>query len=149
MIAIVRTNAANPDFINLIHALDQDIAERDGDEHTFYAQFNTTNDIREVLVAYENQQPLGCGAFKVYQHDVAEIKRMYVTPEGRGKGVATQILQHLQQWASELLFTSCILETGKRYPEAIALYKKNGFIITANYGQYIGIEDSLCFKKDL
>jgi len=149
MITIVKTNADNADFINLIHALDKDIAVRDGEEHTFYAQFNKTDDIKHVLVAYENNQPIGCGAFKMYQDAIAEIKRMYVTPEGRGKGIATQILEALQKWAVEYHFTSCILETGQRYPEAIALYLKNGFEITENYGQYVGIVDSVCFQKEL
>ena len=149
MITIVKTNADNADFINLIQALDIDIAFRDGEEHTFYAQFNKTDDIKHVLVAYENNQPIGCGAFKMYQDTIAEIKRMYVTPEGRGKGIATQILEALQKWAAEHHFTSCILETGKKYPEAIALYIKNGFEITENYGQYVGIVDSVCFQKEL
>jgi GNAT superfamily N-acetyltransferase len=149
MITIVRTNADNLDFINLIQALDIDIALRDGEEHTFYAQFNKTDDIKHVLVAYENNQPIGCGAYKMYQDAVAEIKRMYVTPEGRGKGIATQILIVLQEWATEEHYTSCVLETGKKYPEAIALYQKNGFTISENYGQYIGIEDSVCFQKEL
>lgn len=147
MITIVRTNADNLDFINLIQALDIDIALRDGEEHTFYAQFNKTDAIKHVLVAYENNQPIGCGAYKMYQDAVAEIKRMYVAPEGRGKGIATRILVTLQEWASEEHYTSCVLETGKKYPEAIALYQKNGFTISENYGQYIGIDDSICFHK--
>ncbi|MFT5253581.1 MAG: putative acetyltransferase [Flavobacteriales bacterium] len=147
MITIVRTNADNLDFINLIQALDIDIALRDGEEHTFYAQFNKTDDIKNVIVLYENETAIGCGAFKIYKDKIAEIKRMYVAHEGRGKGIATQILVDLQQWATEHHFTSCILETGKKYPEAIALYLKNGFTITANYGQYIGIDDSICFHK--
>ena len=149
MITIVRTTADNPDFKHLIQALDRDIAIRDGEEHTFYAQFNKTDNIKHVLVAYENNQALGCGAFKLYQDATAEIKRMYVSPEGRGKGIATQILIQLQQWAAENHYTTCILETGQRYPEAIALYLKNGFEIRNNYGQYIGIEDSVCFQKKI
>jgi GNAT superfamily N-acetyltransferase len=149
MITIVRTQADNLDFMHLIQALDIDIAARDGEEHTFYAQFNKTDDIKHVLVAYKNDQAIGCGAFKAYQGSIAEIKRMYVSPEGRGKGIATKILIQLQQWAAENHFTSCILETGQRYPEAIALYLKNGFKITKNYGQYIGIEDSICFQKEI
>lgn len=149
MITIVRTQADNLDFMHLIQALDIDIAARDGEEHTFYAQFNKTDDIKHVLVAYKNDQAIGCGAFKAYQGSIAEIKRMYVSPEGRGKGIATKILIQLQQWAAENHFTSCILETGQRYPEAIALYLKNGFEITKNYGQYIGIEDSICFQKEI
>jgi putative acetyltransferase len=77
MITIVRTNADNLDFINLIQALDIDIALRDGEEHTFYAQFNKTDDIKNVIVLYENETAIGCGAFKIYKDKIAEIKRMY------------------------------------------------------------------------
>lgn len=72
---------------------------------------------------------------------------MYVTPEGRGKGVATKILAELESWAAELGYRYCILETGKRQPEAIALYKKMGYRIIKNYGPYAGVENSVCFEK--
>jgi GNAT superfamily N-acetyltransferase len=74
---------------------------------------------------------------------------MFVDPESRGKNIASQILTTLESWAKEQSFTSCILETGRKYPEAIGLYKKNGYSITTNYGQYKGIDDSVCFSKTL
>jgi len=74
---------------------------------------------------------------------------MFVKPEDRGKGIASKILEELESWAKEQNFKSCILETGKKYPEAIALYKKNGYTVIANYGQYEGIEDSVCFRKTI
>lgn len=149
MIQIIRTSAENLDFIDLIEELDKDIEKRDGEEHSFYAQFNKTDSIKHALVVYKDQRAIGCGAFKVYKDDVAEIKRMFVNPEERGKGIASKILKELESWAREDNFKSCILETGKKYPEAIALYKKNGFVITSNYGQYEGIEDSVCFQKTI
>jgi len=78
-----------------------------------------------------------------------EVKRMYVLPQHRGKGLATRILTGLESWAKELSYQKCILETGKRQPEAIALYTKNGYIVIPNYGQYKGIENSVCFEKVL
>ena len=149
MITILRTNPENIDFIQLINKLDQDIAIRDGEAHIFFAQFNKTDSIKHVVVVYEDNRAVGCGAFKAYQDEIAEIKRMFVNPEDRGKGIASQILGALESWAKELSFTSCILETGKKYPEAIALYKKNGYGIIPNYGQYESVEDSVCFKKTL
>tara|TARA_R110000868_G_scaffold11389_3_gene55908 strand:+ start:72113 stop:72604 length:492 start_codon:yes stop_codon:yes gene_type:complete len=149
MIQIIRTSAENPDFIALIQELDKDIENRDGEEHSFYAQFNKTDSIKHALVVYEDERAIGCGAFKVYKDEVAEIKRMFVNPEDRGKGIASKILKELESWAEEENFKSCILETGKKYPEAIALYKKNGFVITSNYGQYEGIDDSVCFSKSI
>ena len=149
MLTIKRTDSDNQDFIELVKFLDADLAEKDGEEHSFYAQFNKIDKIKYVVVAYENGKPLGCGAIKEYEPQCKEVKRMYVWPESRGKGIATRVLAELERWTAELNYKKCILETGKRQPEAIALYKKNGYTLTANYGQYVGVENSVCFEKEL
>ena len=149
MISIKRTNSNNLDFIKLVTYLDADLAARDGQDHSFYAQFNKIDKIKYVVVAYENGKPVGCGAIKEYTPNTMEIKRMYTLPENRGKGIASKILRELEAWASELAYEKCVLETGKRQPEAIGLYKKNGYKIIPNYGQYAGIENSLCFEKNV
>ncbi|MDQ2692245.1 MAG: GNAT family N-acetyltransferase, partial [Chloroflexota bacterium] len=89
----------------------------------------------------------GCGAIKEYSPGVVEVKRMYTSPESRGKGVATNVLSELEAWAGELSYGTCILETGKKQPEAIRLYQKNGYKVIPNYGQYAEVENSLCFEK--
>ncbi len=147
MIRLVRTNSQDQDFISLVKYLDADLAEKDGEEHSFYSQFNKIDLLKYVVVAYDGKQPLGCGAIKVYDPSTMEVKRMYVSPESRGKGIATFLLTELEIWAGELGLTKCILETGKRQPDAIALYKKNGYKLIGNYGQYIGMENSVCFEK--
>lgn len=149
MIKLIRTNSEHPDFISLVRLLDADLAKRDGAEHNFYAQFNTIAKLKEVVVAYENSKAVGCGAIKEQAPDAMEVKRMYVLPETRKSGIATLVLAELERWAHELGYPKCVLETGKRQPEAIELYKKNGYKITPNYGQYIGIENSVCFSKTL
>lgn len=149
MIHLIRTDSDNLDFIALVRHLDADLAERDGSDHTFYAQFNKIDKLKHVVVAYENDVPVGCGAIKEFTPDAMEVKRMYTIPASRGKGVATLILAELEGWAAELAYKKCVLETGKRQPEAIELYKKNGYRLTENYGQYIGIENSVCFEKEV
>ncbi|RPI92823.1 MAG: GNAT family N-acetyltransferase [Chloroflexi bacterium] len=149
MIRIIRTNSDNQDFIQLVKHLDADLAERDGKDHLFYAQFNKIDKIKYVVLAYENDKPVGCGAIKEYASDTMEIKRMYTSPESRGKGVASQVLQELEAWAAELSYEKCILETGKKQPEAIGLYQKNGYQMIPNYGQYAEVENSLCFEKHI
>jgi len=147
MIRTVRTNSDHPHFIKLINYLDAELALRDGEDHGFYAQFNKVDLIKHVVVAYENEHAIGCGSIKAYQPGVMEIKRMYTKPKGRGKGIATTILTELEKWAAELSCKKCILETGVNQPEAIGLYKKNGYSLIYNYGQYAGVENSLCFEK--
>lgn len=147
MIETKRTSSDDPDFKNLVNLLDADLAKRDGNEHAFYAQFNKIDMIKHAIVAYNNGMPVGCGAIKEYMPGSMEVKRMYTTPEVRGKGVATEVLIALEKWATELSYKKCVLETGKKQPEAIALYKKNGYQLIPNYGQYEGIENSVCFEK--
>ncbi|MCP4975479.1 MAG: GNAT family N-acetyltransferase [Maribacter sp.] len=147
MIEIVRTSSENQDFIALVAKLDADLAVRDGDDHAFYHQFNNIDVIKHGIVLYENQEPVGCGAIKEFDSKSMEIKRMYTTPKNRGKGFATRILSELEKWTEELFFERCVLETGKRQPEAIKLYTKNGYNKIANFGPYNGIENSVCFEK--
>ena len=148
MIQLIRTTSDNKDFIELVKTLDILMAILDGDEHAFYAQWNKTNTLQHVVVAYENEKPVGCGAIREHDSGAMEVKRMYVVPENRGKGIATKVLSELENWAKELAFTKCILETGKRQPEAISLYKKNGYNLIPNYGKYAGMGNSVCFEKN-
>ncbi len=146
---IIRTDATNPDFIELVRALDAYLKIVDGDDNAFYAQYNGIDDIKYAVVAYENDEPVGCGAIKNLNEDAMEVKRMYTSPAHRSKGIATQILTELEAWASELSYKKCILETGKRQQEAVRLYEKNGYQIIPNYGQYAVMENSVCFEKYL
>jgi len=147
MYRIVRTDSSNSDFIDLVQQLDKYLAIQDGDEHAFYHQFNAIDDLNNVIVIYENDIPLACGAIKEFEKGTVEVKRMYTTTTSRRKGMGTLILKELESWAQEMNYIKSILETGKRQPEAIALYKNNGYRITPNFGQYSGVENSVCFEK--
>lgn len=136
MITLHRTDSTNPDFIALVKLLDADLAGRNGEEDSFYNQFNKIDKIRHVVLAYENGKPAGCGALKEYSPGTMEVKRMYTVPEKRGKRIAFRILNELERWAIELSNEKCILETGIKQPEAIGLYRKNGYAQIPNYGQY-------------
>ncbi len=149
MIQIIRTDSENEDFIELVRHLDAELAIRDGDEHAFYAQFNKIAKLKHVVVAYEDGKALGCGAIRALESGDMEVKRMYVPPESRGKGIATKVLFELEDWAREMSFTRCVLETGLKQPEAIRLYEKNGYECIPNYGQYIDVGNSVCFGKDI
>ena len=149
MVEIVRTNSKNNDFKALVQLLDADLAERDGEDHAFYHQFNEIQNIAHAIVLFENGKAQGCGAIKEIESKVMEVKRMFTLPESRGKGFASTILTELELWAAEMGYKKCVLETGKKQPEAIQLYKKNKYKVIPNYGQYAGIENSVCFEKVL
>ena len=149
MIEIIRTDSENKDFIELVRHLDAELAVRDGDDHAVYAQFNKIAKLKHVVLAYEDSKALGCGAIRELRSGDVEIKRMFVPLESRGKGIATKVLLELENWARELSFTRCVLETGLKQPEAIRLYEKNGYERIPNYGQYIDMGNSVCFGKDI
>lgn len=148
-IRLRRTDSNDPDFIELVRLLDTYLAEKDGDEHSFYAQYNKLDTIKYVLIAYAGEIPVACGAIKEFSPHQMEVKRMYTLPGYRGLGIASMMLGELENWSSGLGYSQCILETGKRQVEAIGFYKKNKYRIIPNYGQYAGMENSLCFEKNL
>lgn len=146
---IQKTSSTHAGFIQLVQALDAEIADRNKEDFDFYNQYNQLDNIEHVLMAFHGAAAVGCGAIKPYDQKSTEIKRMFVTPDCRGKGLATRILVGLEQWSIDLGYNACVLETGVEHTEAIQLYKKNGYRIIPNYGQYAGIEKSVCFFKSL
>jgi putative acetyltransferase len=95
---------------------------------------------------------VGCGAVRCVDATTAEIKRMYVAPSARGRGVGRQILAALEVEARRLGATRLVLETGPRQPEAIALYRHAGFAEIPLFGKYLDSphpELSYCMAKDL
>lgn len=149
MIKLIRTDSSNKDFVELVYLLDKVLKIRDGDDHSFYAQYNKIDKIKNVVVAYIDDVAVGCGAIKEYEPGTMEIKRMFVKDEYRSKGIATLVLLELEKWTQELGYSKCILETGVKQPEAIRLYTKNNYSVIPNYGQYAGVDNSVCMEKVL
>lgn len=149
MLSIKRTTSDDADFQSLVEELDAYLRIIDGDEHAFYAQYNKTAMMRNVVVCYEENIAVGCGAFREIDAATVEIKRMYVLPEFRGKGIAVTVLDALENWAEEIGYTAFILETGKKQVDAVRLYEKCGYTRIPNYGQYANIENSVCMKKSI
>lgn len=148
-IKIVRTTAQDINFKKLETELDKDLKIKNGDKNDFFVQYNHSDAINNVIIAYVDELPVGCGAFKEFDSDTVEIKRMYVAPDFRCQGIASEILNELEKWATELQFKKCILETGDKMKEAIGLYQKHQFQKTKNYGPYENITSSLCFEKSI
>lgn len=150
MITIKRTDSNDKEFHSLVEKLDKDLHDRYGALQTFYNRFNAIENLPTVVIAYAEKHPVGCGCFKKFDEGTVEIKRMYVSNEQRGKGIGAALLRELEKWATELQVRSMILETGNNQPEAVHLYKKLGYVVIPNYGQYKSMEKtSICMKKEL
>ena len=150
MINLKRTDSSDKDFHSLVEKLNKDLLDRYGELQVFYNQFNKIDNIPNVVIAYMDDEPAGCGCFKKFDDSSVEVKRMFVADEYRGKGIGAAILNELEKWAAELGNKTVVLEMGNKQPEAAVLYKKQGFAVIPNYGQYIGMEEtSICMKKEL
>ncbi len=149
MIEIIQTKNTNKDFISLISYLDDELYEMYGELQKFYNKHNIIEFNKNVIVIYIDKIPACCGCFKKFNEETVEIKRMFVKKDYRGRGISKIILTELEKRAVDQGFKKAILETGVKQVEAIGLYKKSGYKIIENYGQYAGIETSVCMLKDL
>ena len=146
---LVKTTGVDSNFQQLVSELDRELKIRDGEDHAFYAQFNASLHLQHVILLYVDEKPVACGAFKKLDANEAELKRMFTLADYRGKGYASTLLLALEHWAASLDYKRMLLETGINQPEAVALYKKAGYIVVNNYGPYIGIANSICMEKQL
>lgn len=145
------TDGRDRNFIELCHELDDFLNEIVGGEEnrTEYLQYNKLDDIHDVVVAYENDVPVGSASFKKYDDECAEVKRVFVKKEYRGRGISNILMKMLEERAREKGFKYFILESGEPLVSAMALYRKSGYKVIPNYGQYVDMEESVCMKKKL
>lgn len=146
----VYTNGTNRDFISLCRLLDENLNEMlGGEEHQEqYAKYNTLGNIHDVVLIYDGEFPIACAGFKHYQAGTAEVKRVFLRKEYRGRGISKQLLFALEEKAKEKGYTSLVLETGRDLKSAMGLYRGIGFQIIENYGQYRDMEESVCMRKE-
>jgi GNAT superfamily N-acetyltransferase len=146
---VVKTTSENPDFLSLIKTFDSYLWERYPELKTNYWGNNIIELNKNVVVIYLDEKPAACGCFKKYDNDTIEIKRMFVAPDARGLGLAQRVLQELELWAKELDYSVSVLETLYKQQEAISLYQKVGYEVVDNYGPYVGLNDSICMRKQI
>ena len=148
-IKIKRTNSENKDFIKLVTLLDKSLWDNYPQNNMNYWGNNIIEFNQNVIIIYLEDKPFACGCFKKYDKNTIEIKRMFVSLEARGLGLAKKVLQELETWANEQGYSFSVLETLYKQKEAIGLYQKVGYEIVDNYGPYINSENSICMKKNI
>jgi len=154
-VEIRRQDIISPVAQQLIGALNAELEDRYPEDGANFFNLDA-NEVAEgrggFFVAYISHEPVGCGAVRRTEPHVGEIKRMYVAPSARGRGVGRQILSALETEARRLGVCRLVLETGPRQPDAIALYSRAGFLRIPLFGQYLDTphpELSVCMAKDL
>jgi GNAT superfamily N-acetyltransferase len=136
----------------LILALNSELESRYPEEGANFFRLDP-DEVREgnggFFVAYLDAAPVGCGAVRLIEPSIAEIKRMYVAPELRGRGIGGRMVERLEAEAVRLGVRRIVLETGPRQPDAIAMYARAGFVQIPLYGEYIGSNFSVCMAKEV
>jgi putative acetyltransferase len=151
-VRIQRTELTLPAALELIGALNIELQRRypePGATHFRLDPDEVTPGRGAFLVAFLGAEPVGCGAVRLLNDFDAEIKRMYVKPEARRRGVAKALLAALQAEAIYLGAKQLLLETGVRQQEAIGLYRGAGFTGIEPFGEYMDSPLSVCMAKPL
>lgn len=145
------TDGANKDFIELCHGLDEFLNELVGGEENRaeYIPYNILDDIHDVIVVYDDDIPVGCASFKKYDDKCAEVKRVFIKEEYRGRGISKRLMALLEEKGKSEGYIYFILESGDLLVAAMALYKSIGYEVIPNYGQYKDMPDSVCMRKML
>ncbi len=146
---ILNTDGTDINFNKLTELLDYDLNERYGELQKQYDKHNKVDNINDVVVIYIDDVPVACGAFKEYNINSIELKRIFVKKKNRRQGLSKLIINELEKIGKEKGYRYAVLETGSKQYEAINLYKNNGYKIIENYGPYVGNKNSICMKKDL
>lgn len=146
---IKRTTANDAGFQLLVNKLDHELWNELKEDQATYDQYNLVVDIPTAVVIYNDETPVACGCFKEFDEQTVEIKRMFVQKDHRGKGLSKQILSELEQWAKEKNYQFSVLETSIHFTVARNLYSASGYKVIPNYGQYAGLSESVCMKKEL
>lgn len=149
--SIEYTNGTDERFVKLCSQLDFYLQQLIGVEkqNKQYAQYNSLKDIHDVILIIDNGEAVGCGAIKRYDNHTMEMKRLYVKEEYRHKGYGRAIVEALEALAKNMEVTTLILETGVLLVAAQNMYISCGFKVIENYGQYKGLEGSICMNKQL
>lgn len=145
------TNGADLDFAKLCGKLDAALNDLVGGEsqRSQYNQYNQRDSIHDVIVVYQKGEPIACGAFKMYDEDHAELKRIFTAPSCRNMGLGSELVRRLEAKAKIRGYSWCILETGKVLEAAHHVYKKAGYKVIPNYGQYVDMPDSICMERKI
>ena len=148
-IKIIKTTSEHKDFISLVGDLDKSLWESYPELKSNYWGNNIIELNRNVVIVYNDDVAVACSCFKKYDKNTIEIKRMFVSPEMRGKRIAQRMLLELESWAKELGFSFSVLETLYKQQSAIGMYQKAGYSFIENYPPYEGLKNSICMKKSI
>ena len=138
--------ATDPEVDALVAAQQRELRVADGG---LDGQATVVHDGIRYLVVVDGGRVVACGGVQPLDADTGELKRMYVRPAYRGRGIARQLLSALEELAFQQGHSVLCLETGSYLPAAIGLYTSCGYRPIPVYGEYVDNPYSVCFAKRL
>ncbi len=150
-ITYIWTDGSNKDFEEFYRITEEYYSQLVGgvQNREGFVPYNIIMDVKNVLIAYKNSIAVGCASFKEYSKTDAEIKRVWVQPEYRGKHLATKMMGRIEQQAKAKGYKRTVLQTREIMTEAVILYKKLGYSRIDNYPPYDTLDGAVCFAKRL
>lgn len=143
------TDGTDPRMVALVAELDREYEARFGAVALQYRPYNTLEGLKQACVILVNGEAVACGGLRQLEEQTAELKRVYVKPAFRRRGLARQLVEVLELQALFQGNTSMVLETGRAMPEAVALYSGLGYREIPGFGPFRDDPITVCMKKEL
>lgn len=150
MVKWITTDRNDADFTALCRKLNEELVLKlSGSVDPVSSRANATDDFESVILGKAGNVPVACAALRPFSEDTAEIKRMFVSPEWRRKGLGKTILEKCEEIARQEKYRCIVLETNTLLPDARSLYEKKGYVKIESYGPYAYLKETLCMGKTL
>lgn len=137
---ILSMNITDRDVLNLFSQHDDFMIDFLGDDKWCYTRYSEKENIGRVWVAYDDNLPIGCVAYREKDTGVTEVKRLFIKKEYRGKGISRELLKTVQEYAEEQGCHALFLDTRITLEPAVSIYRDFGFRIVFQQGLYIQME---------
>ena len=150
MVRWIITDRNDTDFNALCQRLNEELVRKlSGSADPISSRANATDDFGSVLLGKDGKVPVACAALRPFSEDTVELKRMFVSPKWRRKGLGKAILQKCEEMARQENYRYIVLETNILLPDARSLYEKAGYARIDSYGPYAFLKETLCMGKAL
>ena len=148
---LVWVDGTNKEFVELCGLLDENLDELVGGakQRTQYHAYNVRSDIHDVALIRDDGHAVGCASFKRFDASSAEVKRVFVRKDQRGRGLSRRLMLAIEERAMSQGFATLVLETGRPLEAATHLYESLGYRVIPNYGPYKDMPGSICMEKQL
>lgn len=133
----------SPELLKLFSEHDAHMMDFLGEHRKYYTPYSEKEHLGRAWILYLDGQPAGCAAYRERSEGLCEIKRVFIRPKYRGRGISRELLFTVEDYARERGCTRIALDTNSALEPAVTLYRRSGYVVTHREGQYIQMEKCL------